>query len=369
MTPSPTRNWASVVSVRPPKPRIDIQFSKLNVCTYNARTLLEDFRLDSLLTQLENIKWDIVGISEVKRRVSMLLKLNHGHILYHSERLGNNSAGVLAVVDDDVDQANSQLIKTMIDAAKKANPTCNKSQNKFSATTLSLMNRRNDLIIRNSEDLLEKRDLNKTIHKRQRTETRAYNQRILKTDSVRQHPGFYHVTCIATVCLRAKELGRYGFDRAVSVNALVIVNFSNACLIYRMILTSMESIMEYKQNMGRITIEMSCSFSESSLNDENSLDLGSQGTGAPPSHIYASSLPVSMPGFQQCRSRHSSEEDDQENRVQIPVDARTMAASIKALAISVKCSDGTEMFGELPGHKMKTSDIALSRMSTLNKRQ
>ncbi|KAG1664714.1 hypothetical protein GQR58_019697 [Nymphon striatum] len=281
----------------------------------------------------------------------------------------NWASVVLAVVDDDVDQANSQLIKTMIDAAKKANPTCNKSQNKFSATTLSLMNRRNDLIIRNSEDLLEKRDLNKTIHKRQRTETRAYNQRILKTDSVRQHPGFYHVTCIATVCLRAKELGRYGFDRAVSVNALVIVNFSNACLIYRMILTSMESIMEYKQNMGRITIEMSCSFSESSLNDENSLDLGSQGTGAPPSHIYASSLPVSMPGFQQCRSRHSSEEDDQENRVQIPVDARTMAASIKALAISVKCSDGTEMFGELPGHKMKTSDIALSRMSTLNKRQ
>ncbi|KAG1687912.1 RNA pseudouridylate synthase domain-containing protein 1 [Nymphon striatum] len=33
--------------------------------------------------------------------------------------------------------------------------------------------------------------------------------------------------------------------------ALVIVNFSNACLIYRMILTSIESIMEYKKNMGR----------------------------------------------------------------------------------------------------------------------
>ncbi|KAG1714653.1 Transcription initiation factor TFIID subunit 6 [Nymphon striatum] len=83
-----------------------------------------------------------------------------------------NSFQVLAVVDED--QANSQLIKTMRDAAKKANPTCNQSLNKFSATTLSLMNRRNDLIIRNSEDLLEKRDLNKTIHRRQRTETRAY---------------------------------------------------------------------------------------------------------------------------------------------------------------------------------------------------
>ncbi|KAG1694144.1 Autophagy-related protein 9A [Nymphon striatum] len=31
--------------------------------------------------------------------------------------------------------------------------------------------------------------------------------------SVRQHPGFYHVTCIGTVCLGAKELSCYGFDR------------------------------------------------------------------------------------------------------------------------------------------------------------
>ncbi|KAG1664108.1 Retrovirus-related Pol polyprotein from type-1 retrotransposable element R2 [Nymphon striatum] len=96
---------------------------------------------------------------------------------------------VSAEVDEDVDQANSQLIKTMMDAAKKANPTCNKSQNKFSATTLSLMNRRNDLIIRNSEDLLEKRDVNKTIHKRQRTETRAYNQRIVET-TIKERKGY-----------------------------------------------------------------------------------------------------------------------------------------------------------------------------------
>ncbi|KAG1670798.1 Transportin-3 [Nymphon striatum] len=40
----------------------------------------------------------------------------------------------------DVDQENSQLIKTMKDAAKKANPTCSQSPNKFSATTLALMN-------------------------------------------------------------------------------------------------------------------------------------------------------------------------------------------------------------------------------------
>ncbi|KAG1686318.1 Beta-hexosaminidase subunit alpha [Nymphon striatum] len=100
-----------------------------------------------------------------------------------------NSLQVFAVVDEDIDQANSQVIKTMKDAAKKANPTCNQSLNKFSATTLSLMNRRNDLIIRNSEDLVEKRDLNKTIHKRQRTETRAYNQRIVET-TIKEGKGY-----------------------------------------------------------------------------------------------------------------------------------------------------------------------------------
>ncbi|KAG1687913.1 RNA pseudouridylate synthase domain-containing protein 1 [Nymphon striatum] len=40
-------------------------------------------------------------------------------------------------------------------------------------------------------------------------------------------------------------------ERVLIIRTLVIVNFSNACLIYRMILTSIESIMEYKKNMGR----------------------------------------------------------------------------------------------------------------------
>ncbi|KAG1650525.1 Calcitonin gene-related peptide type 1 receptor [Nymphon striatum] len=46
------------------------------------------------------------------------------------------------------------------------------------------------------------------------------NQQIFYDDPVRQHPGFCHVTCIATVCLETKELGRYGFDRVVSVKHL-----------------------------------------------------------------------------------------------------------------------------------------------------
>ncbi|KAG1655794.1 ATP-dependent DNA helicase Q4 [Nymphon striatum] len=49
-----------------------------------------------------------------------------------------------SIQDEDVDQANSQLIKTMKDAAIKADSTCSQSWNKFFATTLELMKHRRD---------------------------------------------------------------------------------------------------------------------------------------------------------------------------------------------------------------------------------
>lgn len=130
---------------------------------------------------------------------------------------------------------------------------------------------------------------------------------------------------------------------------------------------------------------------ESSLNDESYANGSQSGNVAAQ---YATSLPVSMPGWQ--RSRHSSEEDELMKvlvyrvantssitiffpffstciripcfQVPMPVDPQEMAASIKAMARSVKCSDGTEMFGELPDHKLNTADIALSCISTFNKK-
>ncbi|KAG1710478.1 Kynureninase [Nymphon striatum] len=157
-------------------------------------------RLETKWLMLEDIELsrgaDAFKISNCSSILTSMLQASLEELLFETQdqidqyRLElTNSLQVFAVVDEDIDQANSQLIKTMKDAAKKANPTCNQSLNKFSATTLSLMNRRNDLIIRNSEDLLEKRDLNKTIHKRQRTETRAYNQRIVET-TIKEGKGY-----------------------------------------------------------------------------------------------------------------------------------------------------------------------------------
>ena len=39
----------------------------LNFCTYNIRTLLDNDKLDELEFKLNNIKWDIVGLSESKK--------------------------------------------------------------------------------------------------------------------------------------------------------------------------------------------------------------------------------------------------------------------------------------------------------------
>ena len=55
---------------------------KLYIGTYNVRTLSSDAHLLSLEKELENIRWDIVGISEARRPGENLLELKSGHLLY-----------------------------------------------------------------------------------------------------------------------------------------------------------------------------------------------------------------------------------------------------------------------------------------------
>lgn len=63
----------------------------LKIATYNARTLLSEEKFTEIEIELENIKWDIVGISEVRRRDEGLKTLKSGHIFYH---VGNNDESV-----------------------------------------------------------------------------------------------------------------------------------------------------------------------------------------------------------------------------------------------------------------------------------
>ena len=62
--------------------------TKLFIATYNVRTLQHEERLESLEEQLKEIKWDIIGISEMRRKGECLAKRKNGHLIYN---VGNNN--------------------------------------------------------------------------------------------------------------------------------------------------------------------------------------------------------------------------------------------------------------------------------------
>ena len=51
------------------------KLDNLKIYTYNTRSIAEDHKLDQLLMELDNIKWQIVGISETHRMEEELIQL------------------------------------------------------------------------------------------------------------------------------------------------------------------------------------------------------------------------------------------------------------------------------------------------------
>eukprot|EP00794_Sanderia_malayensis_P008020 gene8020-8879_t len=66
----------------------------INICTYNTRSLLSNERLLELETELETIKWDIVGLGEVRRRGEGLVELQSGTMFYYKGRDNDSNTGV-----------------------------------------------------------------------------------------------------------------------------------------------------------------------------------------------------------------------------------------------------------------------------------
>ncbi|XP_044759008.1 craniofacial development protein 2-like [Coccinella septempunctata] len=64
---------------------------KLYLATYNVRSLLSEERLIELECELEQINWDVVGLSEVRRRGEQLCRLKSGHTFYHA---GNEDSSI-----------------------------------------------------------------------------------------------------------------------------------------------------------------------------------------------------------------------------------------------------------------------------------
>jgi len=53
-----------------------------NIITCNVRILFTNERLKELEEELKNIKWNIIGHCEIRRREEELLRLKSGHVFY-----------------------------------------------------------------------------------------------------------------------------------------------------------------------------------------------------------------------------------------------------------------------------------------------
>ena len=67
---------------------------RLKIATYNVRTLLKYENVQELEEELKenNMKWDVIGLREVRRKEESFTTLQSGHMLYHSEA-NNGQAG------------------------------------------------------------------------------------------------------------------------------------------------------------------------------------------------------------------------------------------------------------------------------------
>ena len=74
---------------------VNTRGERLKIATYNVRTLLKDEHVQELEDELKenNMKWDVIGLGEVRRKEESFTTLQSGHLLYHSEA-NNGQAGV-----------------------------------------------------------------------------------------------------------------------------------------------------------------------------------------------------------------------------------------------------------------------------------
>ena len=66
----------------------------LQLATYNCRSLKSEDRLLELLSEAEKIKWDVIGLSEVRRKSEDLMTLREGHLFYYSGTKDGRLGGV-----------------------------------------------------------------------------------------------------------------------------------------------------------------------------------------------------------------------------------------------------------------------------------
>lgn len=79
-------------------PRVGPRYQRrktLHIATYNVRTLSTESKLLELEEELDHIKWDILGLSEIRTKDENQMILKSGHLLHYK---GENEAAIGGVV-------------------------------------------------------------------------------------------------------------------------------------------------------------------------------------------------------------------------------------------------------------------------------
>lgn len=79
-----------------PEPRLTPSIDKrLYIGTYNVRSLVSNGRQDELEHALKNIKWDILGLSEIKKPDMKILEYDEYILMYNGDRAASNGVGFM----------------------------------------------------------------------------------------------------------------------------------------------------------------------------------------------------------------------------------------------------------------------------------
>ena len=79
------------------------KLDNLRIYTYNVRSLADDNRLDHLTEELQNIKWHIVGMSEVRRKQENVISVNVSkHLFYYRGKENEKSSGVGFLINSSI---------------------------------------------------------------------------------------------------------------------------------------------------------------------------------------------------------------------------------------------------------------------------
>ncbi|XP_067127708.1 craniofacial development protein 2-like [Centruroides vittatus] len=98
----------------------------MNLACYNCRSLSSEPRLQELEEELLKIKWDVIGLSEVRRKGEGQIQLKSGHIFYYRGTENGKNSGVCFIINKrwkdnilEVDSSSDRVARLVLRLSKR----------------------------------------------------------------------------------------------------------------------------------------------------------------------------------------------------------------------------------------------------------